>query len=159
MAAFGWRSGAAIGGVNGDGLPDLVVAGYADVNNPVPDAQGGFPATVLGVRDLLFLNQGDATFREAGAEAGLEVAKFAHGLGVVLTDVDLDDDPDIYLANEPSPIASTRTSPGLMGPRPILRTSASAWRKSRPRRTWPTRGQAWASPAATTTGMRVPISS
>ena len=29
--------------------------------------------------------------------------KFAHGLGVVLTDVDLDDDLDIYLANDTEP--------------------------------------------------------
>ena len=58
---------------------------------------------MLGVRDLLFLNQGDQTFREVGAEAGLEVVKFAHGLGVVLTDVDLDDDLDIYLANDTEP--------------------------------------------------------
>ncbi len=103
VAAFGWRAGAAVGDVNGDALPDLVVAGYADPLNPVPDAQGGFPATVLGVRDLLFLNEGDGTFREVGAEAGLEVVKFAHGLGVVLTDVDLDDDLDIYLANDTEP--------------------------------------------------------
>ena len=58
---------------------------------------------MLGVRDLLFLNEGDGTFREVGAEAGLEVVKFAHGLGVVLTDVDLDDDLDIYLANDTEP--------------------------------------------------------
>jgi hypothetical protein len=55
------------------------------------------------VRDLLFLNEGDRTFREVGAEANLEVARFEHGLGVVLSDLDRDGDLDGYVANDGDP--------------------------------------------------------
>ena len=54
----GWHAGAAVGDVNGDGRPDLFVAGYADVNTPIPSSSGGFPSNFAGVRDRLYLNQG-----------------------------------------------------------------------------------------------------
>jgi hypothetical protein len=106
--AYGWRSGAAVGDVNGDGWPDLFAAGYADLNGPNPDATQGFPNTYIGVRDLLFLNnglsaEGHVTFREVGADAGLEVANFAYGLGALFSDLDRDGDLDLYLANDTNP--------------------------------------------------------
>jgi hypothetical protein len=105
---FGWYTGAAVGDVDGDGWQDLFVAGYADLNAPVPGATAGFPNTYAGVRDLLFLSNGvrgggRPTFREVGVDAGIEAAKFAYGLGALFSDLDRDGDLDLYVANDTNP--------------------------------------------------------
>jgi hypothetical protein len=108
VEAFGWYTGAAAGDVNGDGRPDLFLAGYANVGARIEGATQGFPNTNAGVRDLLFLNRGRAqdgraTFREVGVDAGLEVVGFEYGLGALFSDFDRDGDPDLYVANDTKP--------------------------------------------------------
>jgi ASPIC and UnbV/FG-GAP-like repeat/Domain of unknown function (DUF6851) len=106
--AYGWHTGAAVADVNGDGRPDLYVAGYADPNYPVAGSAAGFPNNVHGVRDLLYLNlgrdrKGHSRFREVGIQAGLEAARFDHSLGAVFSDLDGDGRPDLYVANDGDP--------------------------------------------------------
>jgi Na+-translocating ferredoxin:NAD+ oxidoreductase RnfD subunit len=103
LPATGWYTGAAVADVNGDGRPDLFAAGYADPNLPVPGSYAGFPTNLTGVRDLLFLNEGDGRFREVGVAAGLEAAAFRHGLGAEFMDVNGDGRPDLYVANDEDP--------------------------------------------------------
>jgi hypothetical protein len=108
IRSYGWHTGAAVGDVNGDGRPDLLVAGYADLNIPVPSSAAGFPNNVAGVRDLLYLNvgrdrKGHSKFREVGVQAGIETARFDHSLGAVFSDFDGDGRPDLYVANDGDP--------------------------------------------------------
>ena len=108
LTATGWYSAAAIADVNGDGRPDVFVAGYSDPNEPVPGSLAGFPTNLAGVRDLLYLNEGNgpdgrARFREVGIQAGLESAQPRHGLGATFLDYNHDGRPDLYVANDEDP--------------------------------------------------------
>src|SRR4029078_9361614 len=56
------------------------------------------PRRFAGLPDTLYENQGDGTFRDHSQEAGLRPD--GKGLGVVMADVDLDGDLDIYVSND-----------------------------------------------------------
>ncbi len=106
--AYGWQTAANVGDVNQDGLPDLFVAGYVNLNRPFETPDMGFPNTHEGLPDLLYLNQGvDAagvpTFVEVSETVGLEAEALEYGLGAALTDIDADGDLDIFVANDTNP--------------------------------------------------------
>ncbi|HXH97743.1 MAG TPA: CRTAC1 family protein, partial [Gaiellaceae bacterium] len=117
VVSFGWHSGAAVADVNGDGRPDLFVAGYTESNAQIPGSMAGFPTNHLGVRDELFLNEGNgpdgrARFREVGKQVGIDPAPYDHSLGAIFTDVNGDGRPDLYVANDEDPNKLYLNEPG-----------------------------------------------
>ena len=105
-----WSTSAAWGDLNGDSVLDVYLAHYVNwspENNPVCAGPPGHPRDVCPPRrfdplpDAVYFGNGDGTFREATAEAGLR--DDGKGIGVVLADLDLDQDLDVYVANDTVP--------------------------------------------------------
>ena len=103
-----WASSCAFSDVDLDGYVDLYAANYHNFSydNHRVCAEGGSglqlycgPEAFDGVADVLYRNQGDGTFVDITEQAGLYSAE-GKELGVVFGDVDLDGDPDLYLAND-----------------------------------------------------------
>ena len=106
-----WSSSAAFADVDRDGDLDAYVANYVDFdwdNHKYcgEEARGlrGYchPGVYGGLPDHFYRNDGSGTFSERTQEAGLAVTPEA-GLGVIVSDLDNDGWPDIYVANDADP--------------------------------------------------------
>jgi len=86
---------AAVGDVNGDGLPDIYVTSYNYYGKVVPNSW--FQAT-NGRPNLLFLNQGDGTFREEARKWGVDDSRWSYA--AEFADVNADGKLDLYVVND-----------------------------------------------------------
>jgi len=102
-----WSTSAAWGDFDSDGNLDLYVAHYVDWSfdhDPSCPAVDGKrrercpPQRYGPLPDVLYRSRGDGEFFNASDESGLR--RDGKGLGVVLADLDLDGDLDIYVAND-----------------------------------------------------------
>jgi hypothetical protein len=107
-----WATSAAWGDLDGDGYADLYVCHYVNWsfdNNPLCPGYNSkvvkdvcTPKVFLGLPHTLYRNNGDGTFTDGSAAAGLKqgVTNEGKGLGVLIVDVNDDRRPDIYVAND-----------------------------------------------------------
>ncbi|VTS04528.1 CRTAC1 family protein [Tuwongella immobilis] len=109
-----WSSSAAFGDLDGDGWPDLYICHYVNwswENNPkCPGYSTQYPQDVCApkvygsIPHQLFRNNGDGTFTDVSAAAGIRVkrddAEYGKGLGVLIADLNGDSKPEIYVGND-----------------------------------------------------------
>lgn len=106
-----WSASCAFADIDNDGDVDLYVTRYVDFavdNNKycrlLEDVRGYcHPNVYNAIPDILYRNDGDGTFTDITAEAGINVAPAGNGLGVVFGDYDDDGWADIYVANDSTP--------------------------------------------------------
>ena len=104
-----FSSGCAFVDIDIDGDLDLYVVNYVQFDpatNPECTRQGirtyCTPEALLGVSDLLYLNNGDGTFTDVSEKTGISKER-GKGLGIVCGDMDNDGDVDIFVANDTTP--------------------------------------------------------
>jgi hypothetical protein len=120
VALGGWSTGATWGDYDRDGLLDLFVPGYVHyhLDHPILAGKGGVPEGacqyrgvnvfcgprgLLGEGDHLFHNNGDGTFTDVSAKAGVADREGRYGFASVFADIDDDGWPDLIVANDSTP--------------------------------------------------------
>ena len=86
---------ATAGDVNGDGWTDVYVASYNRYGRVMPDS---WHRASNGTPNLLFLNQGDGSFRESGAAWGVRDQRWSYA--AQFADINGDGRLDLYVAND-----------------------------------------------------------
>ena len=86
---------AAAADVNNDGFEDIYVCSYNHYGRVTPNSW--FKAT-NGTPNLLFINKGDGTFREAAKEWGVDDRRWSYA--AQFADLDRDGRMDLYVAND-----------------------------------------------------------
>ena len=112
----GWATGLTFGDYDNDGFVDLFVPHYVDLDlNNLPvfgkdrtctyheiAVQCG-PRGLKGSPDSLYHNNGDGTFTDVSAKAGVDDPQKYFGLQGVWTDIDGDGRLDLFVANDGEP--------------------------------------------------------
>lgn len=83
----GWNNGVTMVDINNDGLLDIYVC------------RGGWQNTKEERKNLLFVNQGDLTFKEQSEAYGLEETNYS--IHASFFDMDNDNDLDVYITTRP----------------------------------------------------------
>lgn len=86
---------AVAGDVNKDGLPDIYVNSYNAYGQIMPNS---WHRATNGTANLLFINQGDGTYKESGAEWGVRDTRWSYAAEFV--DINGDHRQDLYVAND-----------------------------------------------------------
>ena len=111
VAAGGWSASAGFLDYDNDGHLDLFVSRYLEWsfrhNRHCGEKKPGYraychPDNFEGVANVLFRNNGDGTFTDVSAKAGIAGVS-GKGLGVAFADYDDDGRTDVYVANDSVP--------------------------------------------------------
>ena len=110
-----WSTTCAFGDYNRDGYVDLYVANYVAFDEETTPGRGTSslcqyrgmdvfcgPRGLPGEPDVLYRNNGDGTFKDVTHSAKIDDPGY-YGFGVIFSDVNNDEWPDIYVANDSTP--------------------------------------------------------
>src|SRR5262249_8829320 len=108
-----WATSPAWGDIDGDGLLDLYICNYCEVDmdkypTTCKDPRTGEmmccpPSHFPCAPHRLYRNNGNGTFSDITASSGVGAATASPGLGVLMVDLDGDGHLDIYVANDMKP--------------------------------------------------------